>query len=80
MRQEIDVVRHVLNADLKAASERVLTLELENQKLKAANARLLADWREQDRILQRIAAIVGDEHVTCAADVLREVKAFAKRT
>lgn len=39
---------------------------------------LLRDWREQDRVLQQIAAIVGDEHVTCAADVLVSVQRFAQ--
>lgn len=35
---------------------------------------LLRDWREQDKILQEIAGLVGDEHVTCAADVLTAVR------
>lgn len=38
---------------------------------------LLHDWREQDSILQQIAAIVGDEDVTDAPGVLTAVKAFA---
>lgn len=33
---ELDQVREVLNTDLKIAQERVLTLELENRRLKAA--------------------------------------------
>lgn len=36
--RELDTVRAVLNADLKIASERVLTLELENQRLRSASA------------------------------------------
>lgn len=36
--------------------------------------KLLADWREQDAILQRIAAVVGDEHIGSAADVEDQVR------
>lgn len=39
----------------------------------------LESWREQDSILQEIASIVGDEHVTCSADVLTAVKAEIAR-
>ena len=36
--------------------------------------KLLTDWREQDKILQQIAALVGDEFVTCPSDVLTAVR------
>jgi hypothetical protein len=45
-RTERDTIREVINADLKLAQERVLTLELENQRLVAEREALKAYGRQ----------------------------------
>lgn len=54
--EEIEQVRRVLNADLKIASERVLTLELENQRLR----RRLESIDHSPECNSRFASTCGD--------------------
>ena len=65
---EVETVRAVLNTELKAASDRVLTLELENQQLKQSLKRVLqesaANWAHNEKLIAELEDERKDSEMT----------------
>jgi hypothetical protein len=75
---ELDALRGERDAQRYRAGvleSQLAALSAQQEALRQERDGLLRDWREQDQILQDIAGLVGDEHVTCASDVLTATKA-----